>query len=727
MSIPPTETVDERTTAHQQWQRYEYIRDRGHREYVSQARKCERFYLGGGLQWSDADRAQVEGENRPCVEVNTIFPAVNTAVGEQLQSRVDVTFRPYKNGAAQEIADDLTKLTRQIMDDNHYEWLETEVFSDGIIQQRGYFDVRMDFDANLNGDIVMEVLDPLEVLPDPDATGYDPGKWGDVTITRWMSIDEVEQRYGKEAADRVEASNPLEPDFGIGDRGDGDGRNKFGGVHDLGQYWDATLTEKGTKRVRVIDRQHRRMENGLFFVAAAGDLRPVPSGMTRADALMQAQAGGMALTRKVSPRIRWTVTTREVVLHDEWSPYATFSVIPFFPYFRRGVTRGLVDNAISPQEMLNKATSQYLHIINTTANSGWMVEEGSLEGMTPDDLQDVGMKTGLVVVYRQGAAKPEKISANSIPAGHDRFADKAEHAIKSVTGISDAEQGMDSAQVSGVAIQAKQFQAKIQLSVPLDNQHRTRHLLATKILDLIQGFYTDERVVMITSRDEMGNVAYEPLNINAKGPDGAIVHDLTLGEYGVVIAAVPHQATFENTQFQQLLELKKIGVAIPDSALVQASAAAHKVELLKQMEGDPGKVKMSERMQELEVEEKAGKVALQQAQARKVDASAAVDAVEVLYSATQTAQTVATVPGVVPIADEIAKSAGFVDRNAAPLYPQPMTPALAAMPPQAGAAGMVAPQPRENTNPMFPPRSVGAGIGMMQGIETQANDGVGRG
>ena len=132
-------------------------------------------------------------------------------------------------------------------------------------------------------------------------------------------------------------------------------------------------------------------------------------------------------------------------------------------------------------------------------------------------------------------------------------------------------------------------------------------------------------------------------------------------------------------------------------------------------------------MQELEVEEKAGKVALQQAQARKVDASAAVDAVEVLYSATQTAQTVATVPGVVPIADEIAKSAGFVDRNAAPLYPQPMTPALAAMPPQAGAAGMVAPQPRENTNPMFPPRSVGAGIGMMQGIETQANDGVGRG
>lgn len=120
---------------------------------------------------------------------------------------------------------------------------------------------------------------------------------------------------------------------------------------------------------------------------------------------------------------------------------------------------------------------------------------------------------------------------------------------------------------------------------------------------------------------------------------------------------------------------------------------------------------MQQKMMELQIQELEAKI-------RYINSQTGVKNVETLYSSMQAAQTAATVPGVVPIADEIAKSAGFVDQNAAPLFPYPAPPAAGAEPPVAPA------MPAENTSPMFPANPDGAGEGMMQGIETQRNDGV---
>ena len=70
-----------------------------------------------------------------------------------------------------------------------------------------------------------------------------------------------------------------------------------------------------------------------------------------------------------------TVTADDVVLDDDWSIYRSFTIVPFFPYFRRGNPFGPVDNLIDPQNLLNKTSSQELHIVNTTANSGWVIQK----------------------------------------------------------------------------------------------------------------------------------------------------------------------------------------------------------------------------------------------------------------------------------------------------------------------------------------------------------------
>lgn len=701
--------------ATQQWSRYIYSRDRGHRGFIVKAKRCEDMYLGAGLQWNSTDRTQCEEvQGRKCVEVNTIFTTINTVMGEQIQTRADISFKPRAGEATQDIADTLTKLAMQLADDNQFGWLESEVWADGIIQQRGYFDMRMDFGDNLKGDIRITVQDPLEVIPDPDAQSYDPAKWSDVIVTKFLSLDEIEQLYGKEAADKVSANPMPEVDFGIDEGADDERRNRFGTETGTAAIYDSTLVDKQTKRYRVIDRQHRRMERQQFYLNANSDLRPVPFGTSKEEIQKKTDSGDWILTYNVAPRIRWTVTTVNHVLHDEWSPYSSFTIYPFFPYFRRGKTRGLVDNAISPQEMLNKGMSNILHAINSTANSGWVVEEDSLSNMTSEDLADVGMKTGLVVEYSRGKNKPEKIKPNDLPPGHAAVVTMAEQHIKAVTGVSNSDDDIRSPEESGIAYESKKFQAKMHLAVPLDNLGRTRYMLAQGMLRLIQQFYTEERIIMITRPDDMGETTREPMVINKRTPAGEIINNLALGEYDVIATAVPHAASFQSTQFNELLEMKKVGVStIPDTALVEVSSISKKRELIAQMTNtDPEAERLRKELADAELRLQIATASLKEAQAEKAKSGAIVDNVAASYSAVQAAQVMAATAGLVPVADELLKSAGFVDKNPAPIFSQPVAaPALGVMP------GI-------NPSPMFPAKPDSPTLGLDRGIETQRLDGI---
>jgi len=699
--------------ATRQWQRYVYVRDRGHKEYINEAKRCEDMYLGAGRQWTEEDRRICEEvQGRKCVEVNTIFTTINTVQGEQIQTRADVTFRPRAGDATQEIADTLSKLAMQVADDNTYGWLESEVFGDGIIQKRGYFDMRMDFSDNLKGDVRITVVDPLEVLPDPDAQSYDPKHWKDVTVTKWLSLDEIEQIYGKEAADKVSANPMPENDFGDYE-GKGESRNRFGSNSSPGAIYDSTLSDSTTKMYRVIDRQHRRRDKQQFYLNKNSDLRPVPFGTTKEEIAQRTASGEWIVSSQVASRIRWTVTTINHVLHDEWSPYPHFTIFPFFPYFRRGKTLGLVDNAISPAETQNKAFSNILHAINSTANSGWTVEEGSLSNMTTDDLADVGMKTGLVVEYSRGRAKPEKIQPNELPAGHHAVVQMAGQYIKDVTGVSSSDDDIRSPEESGVAYDSKKFQAKMHLAVPLDNLSRTRNMLFRAMLYLFQEYYTEERIIMITKPDDMGETTREPMVINKRTPAGEIINNLALGEYDMTIADVPHAASFQATQFRELLEMKKVGIDIPGTAMVEVSSISKKAELIAKMTNqDPEAVAAAKRREAAETAEIEATAELKLGQAEKAKSAAVVDNVAAGYSAVQAAQVIATVPAVVPVADELLKSAGFKDKNAAPIVLGAPTGASHAVP---------APH---NSSPMFPAKPVGPTLGMEQGIETPRLDGV---
>lgn len=548
------------------WVAYQRARDAGHDKWLEVAKRCDAFYLGD--QWEQKDRDKLEGEGRPVLTINETLKVVNAFLGKQSQQRVDLQFKPRRD-ATDDVATALSRLVEQILDHNSYEFVEKEVFEDGIIVDRGYFDIRLDFTDNIMGDIKIRDYDPYEVLPDPDAKTYNPEGWNSVITTRWMTLDDIEAHYGKDKRDEVNAHAITYNTFGE-DSVRYDGKRTFGDQAFDAQVAPDFADDKTIRSVRIVERQYRRLSPTRFFVDnIVGDMKRIPDELDDKKAQKIAKKAGLSIIRKLGRRIRWVTTADNVVLHDSWSPYRSFTVIPYFPFFRRGKTSGVVRQLLSPQEQFNKMESQMLHIVNTTANSGWTVQEGSLTNMTIEELEERGAETGLVIAHTKNSEPPAKILPNQIPTGLDRLASRAQANVAGIAGV-EGLVGSPNREVSGVALDNLEARGLIQVDVPFDSLKRTREMVGKKILELIQDFYTETRIMRVT----VGNgfqTADEELVINGLNAAGEIINDVTLGEYDLIVSSRPSRDNYEDSQFANALQMRDAGVLIPDDVVIRHS------------------------------------------------------------------------------------------------------------------------------------------------------------
>lgn len=692
-------------------QRFRFACQNGHQDYVFRKRRNYRYVHGDGGQWNDDDRQYMEAvQGRKCFEINLLKQAVLTAVGEQIATRTDINYKPKRGRASADTATALSKLAKHVLDQNNYQILETSVWKSGLIAERGFLDIRMCFDGNLNGEIKITDPDSDSVIPDVFATQYDPREWSGFIRFMWLTLDEIEGMYGLAARKKAEGDwtefrdNPFTDEFPVDNKSD----SNYGFGTSPGGYYQWWDRETGELRLRVIERQYHVREMALHYVnMKTGDTKIVPADVPIQEAQKFAMDNGLLLQKMHGKRVMWTVTTATSVLHDGPSPYETFTIIPFFYLFDKGKTGCMVTDGISPQDLLNKATSAEVHYLTSVSNSGWIVQKDKLTNMTTAELAEVGMKTGIVIEVSGDIEQClKKIQPNTFPTGMDRLSDRGEAWIKAATGMSDAEQGLDSPEVSGVAFAMKTFQSKLQLAEPLSNLTLFRTLVGRKIVELAQRFMTNERIYKITGKDDYGRPREEELIINQVDPSGAIINDITVGEYEVEVSTQPAAATYEESQFKQLGAMRKeMNVAIPDDEIVRRSNLSNKHELADRLANpqDGGAQAAQAAMLEKQLEELDAKIQLLRANRNKIVADTTNTNVQAMFGATNAAKELAMVPGAAPLADEMMLSAGFEDHNAAPVIPQNITP----------LPGPISEIPA-NTSPGFPPQ---ADHGYTAGIE----------
>ena len=603
--------------ATEQWMRYQYVRDRGHLQFLEKAHQCEEFFAGN--QWSQADMTSLRLQRRPALTINKILSTLSTVFGVQIENRAEILFKP-SYGSPAETAEALNKVWMQIAQNNQLQWVRSELFADGCIRGRGFLDTRLDFSDSLQGEVRITNLNSKNVVIDPDAEEYDPDSWSDVHVTKWLTPQDIAILYSKADADILKNRDGSAYPYGYDsvERV----RDRFGGNQLLAGYYGILDQHNVRRNVRVLERQYRRLDKAEHFVnVRTGDLRQVPSEWDRDRIAFYLQNAGpdVSVVKKLVRRIRWTVTADNLVLHDDWSPYKHFTVVPYFPIFRYGKTVGLVENLIGSQELLNKTSSQELHVVNTTANSGWKLKTGALKNMSVEELEMKGAQTGLVLELDDVAAA-EKIQPNATPQGLDRISYKAEEHIKGISGVSDSMQGFDREDVAAKAIQTKRSAGATNMGKPLDNLARTDWILARNVLDMVQAHYIEERLFTITHNDPAKELETVAVNQWDEG-EQRIVNDLTVGEYSITVTSQPYRESLEDSQFDQALAMRERGIAIPDSVLVENSRLLRKQEIIKAMEGDKDSPEAQQRAQ-LELRALEAEVATAEAEAmsKKADA-----------------------------------------------------------------------------------------------------------
>jgi hypothetical protein len=611
--------ADVTDTALLQWMRYQQVRDQGHADVRQKSRRGVTRSLSGE-QW-DAERHGASSGLREAPRTDDQQDPVDR---RERDGRADPKPDGYVVPAAlvalrSRPPNVLTKVFRQISDSNQL-GLEADATCSATASStsRGFFDLRLDFTDSMMGEVRIVRLNPKNVLVDPDAEDYDPDEWNDVMTTKWLTWQDIEVLYGKAMAEKLK--NRGTSMFPYGYDSIERERDRFGMAYPQSPYsgpWDQSQV---LRNIRVIERQYKELTRREHFVdLQTGDLRPVPDSWDTNRKNMAQSQFNLGITKKLVKRIKWVVTADNIVLHEDWSPYKHFTVVPYFPYFRHGKTIGLVENLLDPQEYLNKVTSQELHVINTTANSGWKVKAGALTNMTIQELEQRGAETGLVVELNEMDGL-DKINPNQTPTGLDRFSYKAEEHIKGISGVTDYQTGNAREDVSAKAVALNQNRGSMNLAGPQDALQRTDFLLARNLLDLVQEYYTEPRIMNITSNRITGDT--EQVEVNQPDPyTGQILNDLTLGEFDVIVSHTPARETLEDSQFEQALSLRELGINIPDETLIENSRLNKRSDIIKQMREAQNSTE-TQYQQELQKMASELELAKQRAEAERASADA---------------------------------------------------------------------------------------------------------
>lgn len=559
-----------------------------HEKWAIPAKECVDFFEG--RQWTAQQIAELQAANRPHLVLNEIAPLIRLIIGYHRNNKTDSTYLPGNDEAASEdIADILTELFKSEAETIGLEYVNGEVFLDGILSGRAFWDTRMDFETNDLGSITSCAVDPFRVRLDPDATDYDINKHSHITTTSFLSMQEIEDQYGKMAADHL--SNLVDgrqtwshyPDFGVypheeiapetgfsEDENFGEGTDRW-----FRDFFHGEMLDPLEKRIRLIDHQYWVSYQGDVFIdLETGDRKPVPDlsetklilkkpSATERDRkelinklVLFAESNGnpIGIERRLIKRVRWCVLAGDTLVHDEWSPYDRFTMQGYFPYFRRGKTRGPVHDLIDPQREVNKRHNAQIEAVSKTSNGGWKYEEGSLDPENEDNLHQFGAAPGVIIKHKKGTRGPERMDSAPAPQALKMLEDTAVDKIKAIAGINESALGSLDRVQSGAAIDARQRQAVIGLQMYNDNFKRSKELVAANFLYLFQTQYTEQRMFRIMG--ENGKMVQKIINLEQFDPaTGGLIkrfkNDITRGRYTIRISERPMSASFESAQFEE--------------------------------------------------------------------------------------------------------------------------------------------------------------------------------
>lgn len=506
------------------------IEDKGH--WVSsgwwqEAKEAYDFVAGHG-QWTQVERTAIEtppgGAPRVPITINLTQTYHHAVTGMEINNRHDTIFLPRGNRPGPVKKSELLSAGSEYMaQECNAEKVQSRAFGDTWKTGLGFIETRLDYDEDPEGKYVEDRISPLEMLIDCNARADNVSDARRMThIKSKIPIADARAMFPDVVDEDLDASW-IELDTGAGGPKPEEVR-KMKLENSLGP------TEQGTVTLVRIQWWEREPYYKIVNPQNPQQTADVsPDQYRQLSARFEADTGmklnGVPLNRRVYKQA-WLGSKLLKVEPAPCKDHFSWTVITGAPDENKGVWYGFVRVAKDPQKWLNKWMTQYLHILNTTAKGGLLMEKSAVDDIAefnrtyaqPDiatEVNDNALSAGKVIP-KPGAAMGD---------GYVRLIEFAMGVMPKTIGISIEQLGLRDANQPGVLEQMRK-QATMTILAPMfDSLRQARIHIGRKRLYFIQNYLADGRFIRVMGENGM---EYRQL-----------IKDEVSGKYDIMVEEAP--------------------------------------------------------------------------------------------------------------------------------------------------------------------------------------------
>lgn len=486
----------------------------GYRQWQRSAEESYEFVAG--RQYSRQDERILKLQGRPMIAFNRIAYVVEAVAGAEIANRQEVRYIPREPGDVR-VNEVMTSGAEWVRDRCLASDEESDAFRDMVICGLGYTDTRMSYDEDPEGQIIIERVDPFEMLVDPVAqkrnlrdARYVFRVQVDIPIevARDMFPDvedslldagwawpqtTTRSRYGRAlSGDDYEVGDPQLPKLGIGRSGDS---SRDDDDHEL-------------RYVTLVECQYRdhepvwEVDDEMFGSATFEDHSMVRTYVQR---LRELQRRPRVVQRSRTVYRRAFIGA-QVLEDEELDPQEGGFRIKTMTGLRdrnAGTWHGLVESGKDPQRWANKWLSQTMHIMNSNAKGGIFAEESAF--VNPAKAAEDYPKANPIIFVTGGALQNGKIQERQManyPEGFSRLMEFAILSIRDCMGVNPELLGQADRNQPGV-LEYQRRQAGMMILAPLfDAMRQYRIEQGTLLLHLIRRYLADGRLMRLVNAEQ---------------------------------------------------------------------------------------------------------------------------------------------------------------------------------------------------------------------------------
>jgi hypothetical protein len=514
-------------------------------------------------QWDQAVRQRREAASKPCLTINRLPAYVAQLVGNRRLSDVGIKVIP-DVGGAKKTAEIREGLIRNIQKTSRAQYVFDKAFEQQVIGGLGQFQVHLDYahDDYFEQDIrIAAIPNPLSVVWDQDCVDPTGADAQHVFVVDRLKRDDFKKRYPD-----------AEP---------GDFNSELNLSHSGGWNTEDTVQVVSFWRMRS-----RKRLVGLMVDGTVKDLTDQPPDLWW-DLVVQRE--GEPMVREVQRKYAqmYLCSAQHILAGPYELPIRRVPVfrVPAWELLIEGdrIRWGMIRLARDPQKLHNFWRSTVAEKMVGSPKAKWVAADSAVQGREDAWRKSHLSEDPLLVYNAESGEKPQRVDPIQMEAALMQEAGMAAQDIRDVLNMHESSMGMQSNEVSGRAITARQRVGELGSVIYQDNLNMAIEEAGMVINELIPFVYDTPRVIKVLGEDM---ITEQRVSINGDPEKDPTTVDITQGKYDVTITTGPSYTTRRVEAREEMMSMVN---AMPDTLGVAA-------DLIVEAQDWPGAAKIAKRM-----------------------------------------------------------------------------------------------------------------------------------